>query len=377
MEKRRIRILQVIPDLDYGGAQRQFVDIVSSIDPLRFDVQVVVLDRIGELGCDLELPVSCVGRSRKMDPAALQKLFKIIRTFRPEIVHSWLFIAHQYTRVACRLLPGPKHVASERGMDLKTAYFSKLDRFLKKLVLLGSTPLSTLVLANSEALRQHLKDVGVSPRRIRVIRNGLNLDRFAKYTGRSARQAFGIQDHLRVIGIVARIDRDKDLATFLRMGSILQQRGSPVHLLVIGDGDALYQQELEYLARQLKIDEITTFTGYRDDVSDLLRGLDVIVLSSTMESFPNTLMEGMACGLPVVATCVGGVPELVVDGETGFLTQPGSDSELASRVQQLLSSDELRMRMGQAGRKRVEDYFSLRSVLKSLESLYVDMVRNR
>ncbi len=375
----RIRVLYLIPNLGTGGAQRQFQTLLNGLDPTRFDAKVVVLDQIDGSGCwssKIYPDIVELGRRKALDFAAFRRLVYQILSFRPHLLHSWLFIANQYARLARVLLGGPVLVTSERGMDLNTLYWGPATRLLKRGLMVLSSPFSDVILVNSNALKCHLVKIGMPERKFRVIYNALGIGITGKggsCQGKAVKHELCIRPETRVIGIVGRLDRDKDLETFLRAAKLLSTEVTDLVFLIVGSGDLRYLVELKELATALGISDMVRFAGHREDVLSAIAGMDVVVLCSISESFPNALMEAMALSKPVVSTRVGGVSELVEEGVSGFLVPPKRPDILADRIGTLLSNSEISEGMGRAGRDSIRSRFSLDRIIPQFEELYVDM----
>jgi glycosyltransferase involved in cell wall biosynthesis len=171
-----------------------------------------------------------------------------------------------------------------------------------------------------------------------------------------------------VIGCVAGLRPVKDHETLIRAMAQLRPRWPGVRLVLIGDGDA--RPSLERLVAELRLGDVVRFAGSMPNEPNLHFLFDISVLSSVSEAFPNTIVEAMAAGKPVVATRVGGVANAVIDGETGILVAPQAPGELASAIEQLLSHPESRRRMGEVARRRARSCYHVETVLPTLEALY-------
>ena len=217
-------------------------------------------------------------------------------------------------------------------------------------------------------------DLKYSPDKIRIIHNGVDPDGFQWTDDRSAVSDLGIGESDKVVGILAVLRPEKDHDTFLRAARSVVDRVPNAKFLIVGDGPM--RPEIERLIRELDLDDCVVLTGSRSDVPDILRAIDVFVLSSyTVECFPNALLEAMAAGRPAVCTAVGGVPEMIVEPTTGYLVPPRDPDALADRLVHILSDSELAHRMGRAARARVETLFSLRASVAATEHALEELVR--
>jgi len=205
--------------------------------------------------------------------------------------------------------------------------------------------------------------------RLHRIHNGVDTVRFApRLRSSSQRAALGLSTDDRVVVSVGRFVSYKGYEDLLRAAAILHRQDAAVHWVLVGDGEL--RSDLGRQAQALGINKLVHFTGWLDDVRDMLALADLFVLPSHGEHFGRVLIEAMAMGKAVVATDAGGVPEIVRHGETGWLVAPGQPDRLAEAVRQLLADGEQSGRFGLAGRRVVEDGFSLERHASQIQSLY-------
>ncbi len=280
---------------------------------------------------------------------------------RPRLVHANDFVNARSIALGAwrRRLPLVCHVHFHRSPEFLRWVFRGL-------------PKPQTFIHNSEATRDL-----VGPALVRhcpgsrqvVVHNGVSLQKFHP-PAEGARS--GAASGPPRVGIVANLIPVKGHADFLDMASLLTGRGVEAEYWIIGDDihGLGHRAELERRAADLGIAGRVRFLGHRSDVSELLRQLDAAVVASHVEPFGICTAEAMATGLPVVGTRVGGIREVIVDGETGFFVSPGEPAELAERVGALLADPELRRRMGRAGRRRVEERFSHEVYAARILALY-------
>jgi glycosyltransferase involved in cell wall biosynthesis len=233
--------------------------------------------------------------------------------------------------------------------------------------------LADCVLVNAEAIRESLIEQGYAPSKIVVIRNGIALSNFT-HSERSAvlRRDLGFPPSARLVAVFSRLNPMKGVEYFLDAASIVAERFPDVRFLVAGDGGS--RKELEDRARRLGLEARIVFTGFRSDVRELLSEAAISVLPSLSEGTSNTLLESMAAGLPVVATQVGGNPEVIEDGVSGLLVPPRDSAEIAAAVGRLLEDEGFARRLGQAGMRRVSELFSLSGSVQQTEHLYQRLI---
>jgi glycosyltransferase involved in cell wall biosynthesis len=372
MQSKRIKLLKMLTNFRIGGTERQVANLALGIDASHFDLHLACLCRTGELLADLEtlrVPRPEFRIGRLYSPKTLWqgiRLAHYLRTNLIQIVHSYGFYPNVFTIPVARLAGASIVVASIRDTgDLLTP----MQTWLQKLV----CRFADCVLVNAEAIRESLIVQGYDPRRIVVIRNGIALSNFARKE-RSAvlRRELGIPPSARLVAVFSRLNPMKGVEYFLDAAIILAGRFPDVRFLVAGGGDS--KQELEEHACRLGLGQRIVFTGFRSDVRDLLAEAAISVLPSLSEGTSNTLLESMAAGIPVVATRVGGNPEVIEDGVSGMLVPPRDSAALAAAVGRLLEDEDLALRLGQAGLRRVSGIFSLSGSVQQTEHLYQRLV---
>jgi len=232
------------------------------------------------------------------------------------------------------------------------------------------------VLVNSEAIRDHiLAGGGISPEKIVVIRNGLLM-------AAEPEDANSVRDELLrelkldresfLIGLVARLEEVKGHRYFLEAAAQVARKHPKVHFVLVGDGQL--RGQIEQQAASLGISNRLHLLGYRNDASRLAAAFDLAVLSSLHEGLPNSVMEAMSAGVPVVATAVGGTKELVSDGETGYLVPPANADAMAERMTWAIEHNSERERLAAQGRQSVQTNFGMSQMVSAVERLYESLV---
>jgi glycosyltransferase involved in cell wall biosynthesis len=375
MPSNRIKLLQMLTNFHIGGTERQVANLARGIDASQFDLHLACLHNSGELLAELEtlrVPRSEFRIGRLYSPKTLWqgvRLAQYVRRNLIQIVHSYGFYPNVFTVPVARLAGASIVVASIRNTcDLLTP----LQRRLQKLV----CRLADCVLVNAEAIRENLVEEGYDPSKIVVIRNGITLSRFAKRERAAViRQELGFPPTARLVGVFSRLNPMKGIPYFLDAATVLAERFPDVCFLVVGDG--AIKRELEEQARRMGLGRRIAFTGFRSDVPELLSEAAVSVLPSLSEGTSNTLLESMAAGIPVIATRVGGNPEVIEDGVSGLLVPPRDSAALAAATARLLEDEALAARLGEAGMRRVSELFSIEGSVHETEHLYQRLVEAR
>ena len=298
-----------------------------------------------------------------------------MKAVRPAIVHSrnWGGIE---AVLAARLAGVPVIIHSEHGYDLNMQGGLPLRQTVYRNL---SYRYATAVFTVTEELRRyHSTQARCSPSRIGVLYNGVDTEKFkGRPQLRSAlRQQLGIASDCLVTGFVGRMIALKDVSTLLRSVEMIASEFPNFHILLIGEGPERAHLE-DYVAGSSSLPGRVTFAGNRPDVADLLNAMDVFVLPSLAEGMSNTLLEAFATGIPAIATNVGGNPEIVEDGVSGYLFPPRDVSALANRLQVLLGDDRLRKTVGTAARNHAVANFSLDGMLNRYIDLYLGLASER
>lgn len=305
------------------------------------------------------------------DPRAVFRLIKILRQWRPDILTSFMYHANLLGRITGHMAGVPIVVSSIRNENFGGPH---RERVLRLTDWMGD-----ITTTNSRLAADNLVKRGVVPaERMRVIPNGLILDKFfANGAERTrVRKQLGVEEDEFLWLAVGRLEEQKDYPSLLRAFQILSLDNSKSQLRVAGQGPLL--ENLKQQTIGLGISDRAIFLGLRRDIPCLLDAADGLVLSSAWEGLPNAVMEALAAGKPVVATRVGGVPELVEDGESGFLVPPKNPKALAQAMLRLMNlSPEERRRMGEFGRRRMERDYSLERVVDQWEALYRDLLERK
>ncbi|MDQ7823287.1 MAG: glycosyltransferase [Candidatus Eremiobacteraeota bacterium] len=383
MEK--VSILYFIGTLGRGGAEGQLLELIEGLDRERFSPGLVVLkgeddllDRCLAKGISPHF-LRIGGLGDILNPLRLLKvlgnilaLARKIKRERIQVLHGYLYTANVLAAFMGHLTGVPLVITSRRSLSTsKTRTWTPLHRLFEII----ANSWTHLVIANSQAVREDtIKKEKLDPSKVMVIHNGVALDKYGQ--GPGARQEGLIPAGTAgVIGIVANLIPYKNHEMLLRALPLIKKEVQPLCLLCIGR-DSGIQKDLERLAENLGVAGDIAWLGPRPDVHAILPLLDISVLVSNEEGFPNAVLESMAAGVPVVATAVGGVPELILEGETGYMVAPGDHEALASRVTGLLNDEKKRREMGEKSRERVKAHFSREKMVSVTEEVYLSWLRH-
>ena len=383
----RTGLLMFVNGFAMGGTERHVVNLGRALDRSKFDVHLACFRRWGQLLEEIEtsrLPIWEYRIDSLHNCRTFREQLRFardLRRHRIQIVHTYNFYPNVFALPAARLARAPRVIASIRDTGV---YQTPMQKRVQRL----ACRLADCIVVNAEAVRRWLIEEGYEQKRIVVIRNGVDLSRFqGKGEGQRLRQELGVPPRAPIVAVVSRLHELKGLDDFLEAAAALSARHRDARFLIVGDRLALkdgavvkegvYRSGLEDLARRLGIADRVVFTGFRLDVPELLQEVTVSVLPSLSEGLSNFLLESMAAGVPVVATRVGGSPEAVEDGETGILVPARDPATLARAIDAILSDSDLARRMGQAGKRRVAERFSLDGMARATERLYGSLLERR
>ena len=368
----RPRIVHVIPTLRVAGLENVVLRLTDQLQSV-LDHIVITPSGDGPLRTRFPegVPIIAMAEHHPPDRWNALRMAQLFRALRPDIVHcrNWSCVD---AILGARLARVPVVIHGEHGREAadpegRNPFRKRLRRLLAPLV-------TQFVTVSLDLARWLVEDVGIPARKVTTIGNGVDTRRFDGRDREDARRTLRIPDGGIAIGTVGRLDPVKDQLGLVR--AFARLAGDPRTLLLIA-GDGPCRRELEAAVAALGLTGRVRLLGERADVPRVLAGLDVFALSSLGEGISNTILEAMATGLPVVATRVGGNPELVTDGTTGLLVPPSSPEALAGALRRYLDAPTLAMGHGRAGRARVEAEFSLDRMVTAYGDLYARLLKTR
>lgn len=367
--RKPVRVLLMVRSLGLGGSERQAALMARHLDRRRFDVRVGCFRCVGIRAEELSaggVAIAEIPLRSYRGPSPLTAAYRLIcylRRHAIELVHTFDAPATVFGVPAARVAQVPVVLSSQRAhRELAGAGLRHALRLTDQM--------TDAIVVNCEFLKRHLvEDEKVPAERIRVCYNGLELDRFSP-AGRSKPAEFA-RARL-VVGTVCVLRPEKGLDVLVEAFARLRHAFPDVVLLVVGDGPV--RESLLRQAAQLGLGESFQLLPARSEVADLLRAIDIFVLPSRSEALSNALMEAMACGCAVVATRVGGNPELVEDGETGLLVAPGDAGELASALRFLVENEPARARLAESAATFVRSRFSAEASAQHLGEIYEEFL---
>ena len=363
----------VVHRIVLGGTEYGVLKVVNHLDRRRFLPFLVSMTGSfagARSHVATDVPVLELGKRQGPDPGAVLRLARWLRANRIHVVHSHNWSTYAYAVAAARIAGVAAVVHGEHGRETEQNRVTRRRRLLERLLLAGTDHFTAV---SQEICERIQRDWGIPAERLTHIPNGVDLSRFGVARDEAAlRTALGIGLAERLIGTVANLRPIKDLPTLVRAFVAVHRRVPEARLVVVGfDRDHQSRTSMAAVVPDWeRVKDAIYFMGHRADVSQILPILEVYVNTSLYEGMSNTILEAMACRRPVVATRVGGNPELVIEGETGWLI-PARDSEAAAaRILELLGDPIQAAQMGERGRERVVRHHSFAAMIESNARVY-------
>lgn len=363
-DKGKLHVLEIMASAIVGGMETYVRNLIRLMPPERFRITCL---------CPYESPITeslrgigaavFVARMDDDPPwRSIQAAVEIVRNFNVDLIHAHLPKAHVLAGLAGALTQTPA-LATVHGNTISTHELG-----------IHRTTGTHLIAVCQEAYMQALA-MGVTPERVSLIHNGVDLDVFrpSERVRTAFRASLGIAAETPLVGFVGRIDVEKGPDQFLQAAQVIHAEAPDAHFVLVGAGHQF--DRMQQMAAELGLAEVTHFAGLWPDTSKVYPAIDLLLQTSRIEGTPLTLLEAMACELPVVALGVGGVPEIVEEGRTGMLVSPGDWRGVGQRAIDLLEHPARMAAMGQAGRARVRAHFDLRAMVGQTTRLMETLVQ--
>ena len=371
----RIGVVTLVERLVHGGAERLAAEIATRLDPQLFASTLCITRAThaghaasGDLPRRLRADAEAAGvrvlgldRRGRWDLAAWSPLLRLLRSGDVQVIHGHMFGSNAWAVLLGRLTRIPVIVAHEHSW----AFTGRRLRGIadRRLIAAGS---DVIIACSQEDRRRMIDRQGIAPSAVRFVPNGIA--GAPPTPGRRMRAELGIASDAPVIGSVGALRTEKRFDVLLRGVAELAPRWPGLRVVIVGEGAE--RRRIESLARELGLDDTLLLLGARDDVPDVLQALDIAVTSSDFEGGPLSVMEYMEAGLPVVATAVGGLPQMISDGVHGVLVPRRDPPALAHAIEGLLADPRRRHELGAAGRRRRREEFDLDVMVGELQRLY-------
>jgi glycosyltransferase involved in cell wall biosynthesis len=380
----KVRLLELRNTYKWGGGPDKTILLsAEKHDPARVEVVVVYIRdatdnefRIAEKARAKGLTFYEIEEHGKFDLRVLRELRDIVIRHDINVIHGHDYKSDLFAYLLRRWLRDRRFalIATAHAwvmLGIRGELYRRLDLWLMHRF--------DHLIAVSQATKYEMVTAGIPENLITTIYNAIDTDAWSSSRVTiTLREELGLGQAFPVIGYVGRIMPEKDLETWLRSVALVAKKYPGARFVLVGEGkDGVTLCQLEQLAASLGIAHQVYFPGYREDLLAAYAAFDIFVLSSRREGLPNSILEAMALGLPVVTTDVAGAKELVVNQGTGFVLPQGDVSGIAHAILTLMENDAVRRRMGQASRERVEQEFSFMSRLRRIEALYEQVLDAR
>ncbi len=367
-----MRVLLLSTSMGMGGADKQLLSAAQELRSRGHQVLIVSLTSLGPMGLQaraIGLQTESLEMRRGLpDPRGLAQLIRLARAWKPDVLHSHMVHANLMARALRLFVRIPALVSTihslHEGGRLRMAVYRVTNRLVDQMTIV------------SQAAADRFVGEGIIPRKLlTVVPNGVDIGLFQHVpagTRESLREKMGLGRQF-VWLAVGRFDPPKDYPNMLRAFAMVRQQTADAVLLLVGKGEL--QEETEALARGLGLTDGVRFLGVRDEVPELMSAADGYVMSSAWEGMPVVLLEAAAAGLPIVATAVGGIHEVVRDQESGFLVPPGNSEALGQAMLRMIGLSEAQRRsMGERGREHVRAHYGLTRMVERWEDIYRDVL---
>lgn len=373
--KERVAVLHLINTLEAGGAERQLITLLEAFDRERFEHHVGVLSWGGflaeEVRQDPTLRFVDFGFRHRHFLPSFARVVRYQREHGIDVVHAHLHLVGIYARIAARLAGTPVTVYTEHSDVADRPWF---ERFAER-ALIPYTSMKITVSEEQRQLTQRLE--GFPAQRVLTMSNSVPTERFAPDAAVRARvrEQFGFSHEDVVVGIVGRIEERKRVSMLLRIAAGLRTRLPQLCVLVVGDGPE--REACTRLATELGLSARVVFAGRQQDVASIAKAMDVLAITSRWEGLPINMLEAMSTAMPVVATAVGAIGELLVAAQAGATVEVDDLDGFAAALAARVENPELRLREGRAARAYVRAHHDAALNCRRLEALYLDLLAGR
>jgi len=364
----RCKVLHVIGGGEIGGAEELVLTLLKMLNPDKYEAQLLCLCEgpFADIAAGQGFTSITIPMKQQLDISTLQPVREYIRDEQISIVHTHGVRANLIARLAAKKEGKP--VVTTVHSVLRYDYASKAKAALARYITMLTNNKTDSFIAISSAIEKDIKDMGVPAEKIHLIHNGLDTAKFKQpVNAAKIREKLGIIPGRTVIGMVARLHPVKGHEYFLQGARSLLDKGLDLQFLIIGEGT--YRQKLEKMINDLDLKEHVMMPGYYSPMEDIYGVIDLLCLPSLMEGLGLVILEAMYFNIPVVASSVGGIPEIITNEVNGLLVAPRDYKGLADAVIKLLSDEQLRTDIQQQGAETVKE-FSLENMAQKVEMIY-------
>ncbi len=366
----RVRVVEILATGTNGGAQEHLFSLMSRLDTTHYDASVVALSG-GSAVRKLErhgFPVTVIDDPD--DAGAVRALTAHLALVRPDVIHTHMYRADVVGTKAAMALAASGH---RRPYVVSTVHSSRVRSAEDRELIRQLTPQMDQLIAVSRSIVRKIGDEHRTGAPVRLIYNGVDLQRYDHQGPSTIREEYGMEPGSQIVGVVARLEPEKGHQTLIEAWPHVLHQVPDAYLLIVGEGSR--RDFLEQWAAAHKVAHRVIFTGRRDDVPAVTAALDVAVLPSWREAQGLSVLEAMALSRPVVASDVGGIPEMIEDGVTGLLVEHDNPVALAEAIVRLLQDRPFAETIARAGHDLVHERFCVELMVKAIEEIYDEGAR--
>lgn len=366
----KIHIAFLVHTYGFGGLENMVTNLVNHLNPHRFTSTIICFAPLGQLNNRVDInrvQVLSLGKTGGNNPQLIYKIYQILKEIGVDIVqtHNWGTAVEGILGAKLARIQGVIH--AERG----TIEVKARNIFLQRLL----WGVADHVLSVSDAHKKKMTHlIGFPYSKIQAIVNGVDTDRFFPNSEKKEemRNALGLKKSSLCIGTIGSLRPVKNQSLLIKACQSILPQFEEVEVLIVGEGPLALQLKQEVQA--LGLTEKIHFSGAQPNIPEILNAVDLFVLPSRSEGMPNAVLEAMSCGVPVIATAVGGVPEVIEHGENGILIASEDEPQLVAALTNLIQNPETRRMLGMKGRQRVLSHFSLKAMVSEYQDLYESLV---
>ncbi|MGR3174885.1 MAG: glycosyltransferase [Candidatus Scalindua sp.] len=371
--KKKINVIHLVDELTIGGLEKILTTIVLNLDRKKYNVSVWCLREGGFFANKLVkegIDVKILHISTSRNPLSIYKLYKLLKNRKFDIIHTHAYSAGTIGRISAFLAGVPVIISHNHSVY---DYYNRYYHFVEWLLCL----ITDKIICVSDIVKKFANETQrINAKKLITIHNGLDSEYTVSEKRTSGlRKVLDIPADHSIICTIAHMEEHKGIKYLLESASLLLQSRNDISFLLVGEG--ALKEELKILSTDLKIEKNVIFTGERSDIPEILSLTDIFVLPSLREGMPLSILEAMDCGKPIIATNVGGVPEIVKDGVNGILVSPKDPEALYSAMNELLDDRKRQEKMGRNGKRVCNESFSSKTMVGKIEDLYDFLINKK
>ncbi len=352
--------------MNLGGAEKHVISLARALRQRGYEAGIVTIFKEGMLAHEIHrenIPFVCLHASEGWKIRTFRSIFEWLRRNPVDILHTYLFGFHFFAGLPARLLGIPVVFSSRREI---ASWRQRRHLWVENL---GNLVVDRVVCCSRAVQKCTLEEERIDADKTVTIYNGVDLNQFdASINGKEVRREFGIPDEVPLVGTVANFSFEKGYPYLIDTIALILEKNPGVWFLLVGSGP--FQEEMKRKVLSIPGHKQIIFAGSRSDIPNLMGAMDIFTLASVVEGFPNVILEAMAMARPVVATAVGGVPELIQTGRDGILVSPKDSQALAQAILSLLNDFQTAAQLGRSASEKINRAYTLNRMVDDYEALY-------